>query len=100
MQRSEAVNERCPGNRDALKIALLNLYVRKVLFKIFEKYLWMSLFLVKVAGLGQEFYQKWTSSQVFFKEFVQKNHNTYTIFYKNKVCKSNNEAEKWISVHC
>ena len=56
MQRSEAANERCPDNRDVLKIAFLNLYVRKVLFKIFEKYLWMSLFLVKVAGLSREFY--------------------------------------------
>ena len=56
MQHSEAANERCSDNRDALNIAFLNLYVRKVLFKIFEKYLWMSLFLVKVAGLGHEFY--------------------------------------------
>ena len=51
MQRSEAANERYFDNRDALKIAFLILYVRNVLFKIFEKYLWMSLFLVKVAGL-------------------------------------------------
>ena len=72
MQHSEAANERCSDNRDVLKIAFLNLYVTKVLFKIFEKYLWMSLFLVKVAGLGREFYLKWTPSQVFFKEFIQK----------------------------
>ena len=51
MQRSEAANERYFDNRDALKIAFLILYVRNVLFKIFEKHLWMSLFLVKVAGL-------------------------------------------------
>ena len=56
MQRSEAANERCFDKRDALKIAFLILYVRKVLFTIFEKYLPMSLFLVKVAGLDQEFY--------------------------------------------
>ena len=37
MQRSEAANERCFDNRDALKIAFLILYVRKVLLKIFEK---------------------------------------------------------------
>ena len=53
---SEAANERCFDNRDALRIAFLILYARKVLFKIFEKYLWMSLFLVKVAGLGRKFY--------------------------------------------
>ena len=56
MQHSEAANETCSDNRHALKIAFLNLYDRKVLLKIFEKYLWMSLFLVKVAGLGWEFY--------------------------------------------
>ena len=39
MQRSEAASERCFDNRDALKIAFLILYVRKVLFKIFQKYL-------------------------------------------------------------
>ena len=39
MQRSEADNERGSYNRDALKINFLNLYVRKVLFKIFKKYL-------------------------------------------------------------
>ena len=100
MQRSEAANERCSDNRDALKINFLNLYVRKVLFKIFKKYLWMSLVLVKVAGLGREFYWKWTPSQVFFQEFVQKIHNTHTLFYKNKVCKKNNEAEKWVFIHC
>ena len=44
MQRSEAANERCSNNRDALKIGFLNLYVRKVLFKVFKKYLWMSYF--------------------------------------------------------
>ena len=43
MQRSEAANERCFDKRDALKIAFLI-------------YLSMSLFLVKVAGLDQEFY--------------------------------------------
>ena len=56
MQCSEVANDRCFDNRDALKIAFVILYVRKVLFKISEKYLWMSLFLVKVAGLGREFY--------------------------------------------
>ena len=39
MQRSEAANERCSDNGDALKINFLNLCVRKVLFKIFKKYL-------------------------------------------------------------
>ena len=39
MQRAEAANERCSDNRDALKINFLKLYVRKVLFKIFKKYL-------------------------------------------------------------
>ena len=53
---SEAANERCFDNRDALRIDFRILYARKVLFKIFEKYLWMSLFLVKVAGLGRKFY--------------------------------------------
>ena len=33
MQCSEAANEGCSDNRDALKINFLNLYVRKVLFK-------------------------------------------------------------------
>ena len=56
MQCSEAANERCFDNKDALKIAFFILYIRKVLFKIFEKYLWMSLFLVKVAGLRRELY--------------------------------------------
>ena len=55
MQCSEAANERCSVNRNALKIAFLNLYVKKLMFKIFEKYLRMSLFLVEVAGLGGEF---------------------------------------------
>ena len=56
MQRSEVANERCSDNRDALKIAFLIFYVRKFLFKIFKEDLWMSLFLVKVAGLSREFY--------------------------------------------
>ena len=78
MQRSEAASERCFENRDALKTAFLILCVRKVLFKIFEKYLWMSLVLLRVAGLGRELHYKRTPSQAFFKKFIQKTHNNYT----------------------
>ena len=35
MQRSEAANERCFDQRDALKIAFLILYVRKVLINTY-----------------------------------------------------------------
>ena len=39
--------------------------------KILEKQLWRRLFLVKLKPLGQQIFEKWTPSHIFYKDFAK-----------------------------
>ena len=74
---TQAARERCYVNIGVLKICFLNYMFWNFWSKSLKNTCEESSFLVKLQALSLQLNKKWTSSQVFFKDFDQKFTNTF-----------------------